>query len=96
MIQMTQTYRALKHRVAQRKVLTRHIMEQAETYGYRCPATQLTLNAFRSVLIKVHSPEPEWCVVDGSAYDCAEQDGTMQSLRQGTLFRIEVIDGRAL
>lgn len=89
-------FQTLKKRVEQRKTLTRHIMEQAQTYGYRCPATQRPLNAFASVLIKVHSPKPEWCVVDGYAYDCAEKDGTMAKIRRETNFRVEVIDGRAL
>jgi hypothetical protein len=89
-------YRALKSRIERRRVLTQHIVEQAETYGYRCPATQQNLNAFRSVLIKIHSPEPVWCVVDGYAYDCAEADGTMASIRVETIFRVEVIDGRSL
>lgn len=88
-------YKALKHRVEQRKVLTRHIVEQAEAYGYRCPATQQQLNAFRSVLIKIHAPEPYFTVVDGFAYDCANEDGTMRDILRGP-HRVEVIDGRAL
>jgi len=83
-------------RVAQRKYLTRHIVEQAERYGYRCPATQQQLNAFRSVLIKVHAPDPYFTVVDGYAYDCAAEDGTMRAILRETPFRVEVVDGRTL
>lgn len=89
-------YRTVTDRFRKRQVLTRHIVEQAEKYGLRCPATQKPLNAFTSVLIKVHSPKPEWCVVDGYAYDCATEDGTLDKIRRETMFRVEVIDGRAL
>jgi hypothetical protein len=90
------SYEAWKQRVAKRKVLTKHIVEQAETYGYRCPATQQQLNAFKSVLIKVHAPKPYFTVVDGYAYDCAHEDGTMRAILRETPYRVEVIDGRKL
>jgi len=79
-----------------RTTLVAHIAEQAQKYGPRCPATQATLRHNNSVLIKVHKPTPLWCVVDGHAYDCAVEDGTMDEIRRETVFRVEVIDGRTL
>lgn len=82
--------RALKRR------LISHIAEQYTGFGPRCPATQKKLTHRSSVLIKVHSWKPYFVVVDGYAYDCAVADGTVRALTKGTVFRVEVIDGRNL
>jgi hypothetical protein len=93
-------FKSMRKSIELRKILAVHIMEQSLQYGLRCPATQESLNSYKSVLIKRHSPTPKcgetWVVVDGYAYDCAVQDGTLQKLIQESVYRTEVIDGRAL
>ncbi len=83
-----------------RRVLRDAIELQAVTHGRRCPATQETLTPSRAVLVKVHNKPQRlgktWCVVDGYAFDCATEDGTMAELHREYGASLQVIDGRVL